>query len=63
MTTDEKWEIAKPYYEKFYKVKINKRPTDLKINFLYEEMMKLTASIAKIYQEARPSVLKFLDPR
>lgn len=63
MTLEEKWEIAKPYYEKFYKIKIKKTPSPEKITFLYDQMMKLRVSIAKIYETARPSVLEFLDPK
>lgn len=50
VTIEDKWEIVKPYYERSYKIKFDKRPPDVKINWLYEQMKLLTENLKREFQ-------------
>lgn len=63
MTLDEKWELAKPYYERAYHLQFRHRPSDEKILFLYEQMRLLTETMQKILDDGRPKLIRYLDGR
>ena len=62
MNLDDKWLLVKEFYEKAYKVRFRHRVTDAKIEFLYNEMIKLSDSIRNYKERARPLIRTIIDP-
>lgn len=60
LSSDQKWEKVKPYYERAYKITFSKRPSDEKIEFLWAEMCKLSKSLEEEYKQGRPHLIRFL---
>lgn len=60
MTTDEKWEAVKKYYERG-KTKFKVRPDDKKIEILYNEMLRLKATFEEHFEMSRGVIRKFIE--
>lgn len=55
-----KWNMARPFYEKHYKVKFRRVPSAKDIDFLYQNMITLRESLAD-HMEASRAYLEHLN--
>lgn len=65
MTNDEKWEAVLEHYgEKPFRSRVTReicRPSDRKVDFLFQEMEKFQKSIAKLIEQRDEDVKRFIS--
>lgn len=61
MTYDEKWALVKRYYEEAYDIRFPGRLAESKVNWLYENMVRLQASLEAYHEAGRPHLLKLIN--